>query len=273
MSSGEARARGQSIPSATARNGVADTPVRYLGTARPNRDGRTGAQVPALVDMVVPTTQLATQHSGLIPQSMGVLPAIVHSISNVEEYDDHTQLVLSLLADCGVEKFDSGASRCMSGDPNRTAHSRRPLSRPVRITGFNGIGSSPTSMGVNADGKEEYYVSDMPSHLTLLCANAYCQDGCAVLFEDGGLVLRMTKAELAALRDFLSSYPVVKELVVNNRTYEVDHKVATPEALTVIEVDGERARVPTTEDALSGIATRFFNTKVNVSNQEERILT
>ena len=273
MSSGEARARGQSIPSATARNGVADTPVRYLGTARPNRDGRTGAQVPAPVDMVVPTTQLATQHSGLIPQSMGVLPAIVHSISNVEEYDDHTQLVLSLLADCGVEKFDSGASRCMSGDPNRTAHSRRPLSRPVRITGFNGIGSSPTSMGVNADGKEEYYVSDMPSHLTLLCANAYCQDGCAVLFEDGGLVLRMTKAELAALRDFLSSYPVVKELVVNNRTYEVDHKVATPEALTVIEVDGERARVPTTEDALSGIATRFFNTKVNVSNQEERILT
>jgi hypothetical protein len=127
-------------------------------------------------------------------------------------------------------------------------------------------------MGVNADGKEEYYVEDMPKHLTLLCANAYCTDGCAVLFEDGGLVLRMTKAELAALKEFLSSYPVKKHLVVNNRTYEVDHQ-ATPEALTVIEVDEERARDPVQEDAHSGIASRFFNTKVNVSNQEERILT
>ena len=84
----------------------------------------------------------------------------------------------------------------------------------------------------------------------------------------------MTKAELAALKELLSSYPVVKHLVVNNRTYEVDKtQLATPEAMTVIEVDEERARSPVQEDALSGIATRFFNTKVNVSNQEERILT
>ena len=188
-----------------------------------------------------------------------------------DEDDDPTQL-FSFLAMYGVEKFDSGASRCMSGDPNRLVQSR-PLQKPVRITGFNGNRSTPTSMGVNVDGKEEYYVEDMPPHLTLLCANAYCHDGCAVLFEDGGLVLRMTKEELAALKDFLSSYPVVKQLVVNNRTYEVDHRVAAPEALTVIEVVEERERSPVQEDALSGIATRFFNTKVNVSNQEERILT
>ena len=154
------------------------------------------------------------------------------------EYDDPTQ-ILSLLAEY-VEKFDTGASRCMSGDSGRISHSHRPLRTPVRITGFNGNRSTPTSMGVNADGKEEYYVEDMPKHLTLLCANAYCTDGCAVLFEDGGLVLRMTKAELAALKEFLSSYPVVKHLVVNNRTYEVDNHQAKPEALTVIEVDEER---------------------------------
>ena len=209
----------------------------------------------AVVDKVVQTTQLArTRRPESIPQDVDVLRTrcsgsvlnvhgeqivnadmtVKHGSSEYEDRDDPTQ-VFSLLAEYGVEKFDSGASRCMSGDPNRIVASR-PLSRPVRITGFNGIRSSPTSMGVNADGKEEYYVEDMPSHLTLLCANAYCQDGCAVLFEDGGLVLKMTKAELAALKDFLSTYPVVKQLIVNNRTYEVDHQVDAPEALTVIEV-------------------------------------
>ena len=210
------------------------------------------------------------------------LSALGEQIANVDqpvqhgscEYDarDDPTLVLSLLAEYKVEKFDSGASRCMSGDPSRIARSQ-PLSRSVRITGFNGIGSSPTSMGVNADGKEEYYVEDMPAHLTLLCANAYCQDGCAVLFADGGLVLRMTKAELAALKEFLRNYPVVKQLKVHNRTYEVDQRDATHEAMTIIEVDEDRMRGPMQEDALSGTAARFFNTKVNVSNQEERILT
>jgi hypothetical protein len=62
----------------------------------------------------------------------------------------------------------------------------------------------------------------------------------------------MTKAELAALKEFLSSYPVKKLLVVDNRTYEVDHQ-ATPEVLTVIEVDEGRELDPVQEDALSGL--------------------
>ena len=98
-------------------------------------------------------------------------------------------------------------------------------------------------MGVNADGKEEFYVEDMPNRLTLLCAHAYCQDGCAVLFEDGGLVFKMTRAELAALKVFLSSYPVEKQLIVDNQTYEVDSNIATPEALMVIDVDDERNEI------------------------------
>jgi hypothetical protein len=113
-------------------------------------------------------------------------------------HDDPTQ-ISALFTDLMHLKFDTGASRCMSGDPDRLIMSR-PVTRPVRITGFNGKGSSPTSMGVNADGKEEYYVEDMPRNLALLCENAYCQDGCAVLFEDGGLVLKMNQAELTALK-------------------------------------------------------------------------
>ena len=268
---------------------MVDDPVCHSDTARSNRHGRAVASTAAVVRDVVLTTQPQnTHHPGVIPQSEDVLVAGItagrtdpvsdrldtrmDSELDAREYEDPTQ-ILSLLAEY-VEKFDTGASRCMSGDPRRTLHSKRPLQTAVRITGFNSTRSTPTSMGMNADGKDEYYVEDMPKHLTLLCAHAYCTDGCAVLYEDGGLVLRMTKAELAALKEFLSSYPVVKHLVVNNRTYEVDNtQLATPEAMTVIEVDGERARSPVQEDALSGIATRFFNTKVNVSNQEERILT
>ena len=226
---------------------------------------------------VVLTAHLATHQPDLISQgNMDVTDyaGYMSQHARLSEYDvqDDPTLILALLAEQMIVKFDSGASRCMSGDPDRIGVSR-PVTRPVRITGFNGIGSSPTSMGVNADGKEEYYVEDMPRHLTLLCANAYCQDGCAVLFEDGGLVLKMNQAELTALKEFLRTYPVVKHLKVNNRTYEVDQQDATHEALTVIEVDGERMCETIQEDAFSGIASRFFNTKVNVSTQEERILT
>ena len=133
------------------------------------------------------------------------------------------EFLYHVLAADGMPKFDSGASRCMSGDPARL---RDPLPIPhrrVTITGFNSQSSSePTMMGVNADGKQEYYVSDMPRHLTLLCANAYCQDGCAVLFAHDGLVLRMTADELSELKNFLISYPVTIHLRVRNRTYEVD---------------------------------------------------
>ena len=97
----------------------------------------------------------------------------------MSEYDvqDDPTLILALLAEQMIVKFDSGASRCMSGDPDRIGVSR-PVTRPVRITGFNGIGSSPTSMGVNTNGKAECYVEDTPRHLTFLCANAYCQRLC-----------------------------------------------------------------------------------------------
>ena len=190
------------------------------------------------------------------------------SLTENEDDIDNKEYVMSVLSDNSIEKFDSGASRCMSGDPSRLL-SVQSNKKHVQIVGFNNTRSEPTSCGLNADNKEEYYVSDMPSNLTLLCANAYCQDGCAVLFADDGLVLRMSKSELSDLKDFISKYPVAKSLKVRNRTYEVDNKLC-------VAVDDRvecSHSVAVDEVAFQGTASRFFNTKVNVSNQTERILT
>ena len=54
----------------------------------------------------------------------------------------------------------------------------------------------------------------------------------------------------------------------------MDQLEDTHEAFTVIEVDGKRmCEIIEEEYALTGRASLFFNTKVNVSTQEERILT
>lgn len=195
-------------------------------------------------------------------------PATEGAGDTINVNEDNTEYVMSVLSDYSIEKFDSGASRCMSGDPSRLS-SILPNSKNIRIVGFNNTRSKPTSCGYNADDKEEYYVSDMPSNLTLLCANAYCQDGCAVLFAEDGLVLRMSESELTELKEFLKEYPVVKNLKVRNRTYEVDNNISNLAENTVQSSHS----VYIEEDAFQGTASRFFNTKVHVSNQTERILT
>ena len=186
--------------------------------------------------------------------------------NNDSDNVEYVMSVLSVLSESSVEKFDSGASRCMSGDSSRLVTITPNITNRVQIVGFNNTSSEPTACGFNEDNLEEYYVSDMPSNLTLLCANAYCQDGCAVLFANDGLVLRMSKSELSSLKEFLQNYPVVKTLKVRNRTYEVDNNMNSTDGL----VDNSHAVY---EDAFQGTASRFFNTKVNVSNQTERILT
>eukprot|EP01041_Mallomonas_annulata_P014860 gene14860-31547_t len=74
-----------------------------------------------------------------------------------------------------IEKLNSGASRCMSGNPHRLVSSDS-ISN-VTILGFNRSMSKPDRIGLNKDGKQEYFVSSMPSNLTLLCAHAYAEDG------------------------------------------------------------------------------------------------
>ena len=85
------------------------------------------------------TTRLATHQPDLIPQgNMDVNSACDTQHACLREYDvqDDPTSILALLTEPTVIKFDTGASRCMSGDPDRIGVSR-PITRPVRITGFN----------------------------------------------------------------------------------------------------------------------------------------
>ena len=176
-----------------------------------------------------------------------------------------------------VEKLDSGASRCMSGNPHRLASSTSVSN--VTITGFNRSLSKPTRIGVNNDGKQEYYVSSMPRHLALLCAHAYAEDGAVILFGNSGLVLRLSDSELLELKGFLLKYPTSKHLIVKDRTYEVDPTLVGVSAgsnetsLNVIDASEVCNCEGVVEEAFSNTALRFFNTKVNVSNTTERVLT
>jgi hypothetical protein len=223
-----------------------------------------------------------------------------------------------------IEKFDSCASRCMSGSPNRIII-ERPMLNPVQIKGFNNTTSEPSKFGLNKDFQEEYYVKDMPSNLTLLCAHAYSRQGCSFLFDDGGLVLKLNTSELHELKDFISKYPVLKHLSVKDRTYQINNNpevsYSAENNITIPHIPHEEAPpnmdncnnltpvsngdninkcIPVSngninknhahsqvsdadyevnddgiliEVANSNVATRFFNTKVNVSNSTERILT
>jgi len=166
-----------------------------------------------------------------------------------------------------VEKMDSGASSSMSGDASRIVTNLPCDYSHVKIVGFNGSISSPDRVGLNADGKKEYYVPAMPENLALLSAHSYAADGAVVLLNDGGAVLRLSSSELEEFKCSLSKFEKTKELCVRNRTYEVCNNDSITSGVSLTS--------DTTSDveAMSNTAVRFFNTKVNVSNQTERILT
>ena len=120
------------------------------------------------------------------------------------------------------------------------------------VGGFNGKKSIASIKGINEDGKEEWFVEDMPNDLVLLCANEYAKDGVVILFGDDGMVIRLKGDDEKELRNWIEKYPVEKMLVVKNATYRV--------------IDKEETEV----EAM--VANTYFNTKVNVSDGEERIL-
>ena len=155
-----------------------------------------------------------------------------------------------------VIKFDTACSRNMSGTAHRIYHQHKRDN--VIIQGFNGSTSSVDAVGINGDGKMEYYVKSMPTNLTLLSAHEYVKDGAAVLFPEDGVVLRLTDSERVSLQKFITQFDVSKQLSVKNRTYEVANKASTGEPV---------------EQAMNNTATRYFNSKVHVSNKEERILS
>lgn len=163
------------------------------------------------------------------------------------------------------EKFDSAASMNMSGNKQRLKPlSVVPVNGGVGINGFNGSLSMVTNVGVNNDDKREYHVKDMPEDLALLCAHMYASDGAAILFKDGGVVLSLSDVELAELKQSISDYTVFKRLKVVNRTYEVAN-----DDVDVVQCDDGNAVI----DVAMPVATKYFNTKVNVSNDKERVMT
>lgn len=168
--------------------------------------------------------------------------------------DDHLSLVI---------KFDSACSRNMSGVEGRIKVDNEIAIKDVRVKGFNNSISGVDSIGLNTDNKLEYYVRSMPRDLALLCAFEYAKEGAAVLMSDGGSVIRLNAREQKALKDFIARFPIIKKLKVRNRTYEIDQSDS---------VDITEAAMSTDEMAFDSTATRYFNTKVHVSDPDERIL-
>ena len=115
---------------------------------------------------------------------------------------------------------------------------------------------------MNSDGVREYYVSSMLNDLVLLSGHAYSIGG-VILLEDGGVILRMSKNELQEFKQ----YKIYKRLQVVNNTYEVMNTVSEFAGFSITD------QVNKEESGLSATAARFFNTKVHVSNTEERLLT
>jgi hypothetical protein len=75
-----------------------------------------------------------------------------------------------------VVKFDTACSRNMSGTTERIDNAVSNTNN-IKFQGFNGTTSNVDAVVANADGELEYYVSSMPTHLTLLSAHDYVIDG------------------------------------------------------------------------------------------------
>lgn len=149
--------------------------------------------------------------------------------------------------------LDSGCSLSMSGRKGRV---REGVVRDVVIRGVTGGVEESVVVGKNDDDKEEIFVESLPDDLVLLCANQYAKDGAVILFGSDGLVVKMENEDVQELRGGLMKYGCEKYLVVKNGTYHV----APSEGSEGVE-------------SLDGFAANtYFNTKVNVSNGEERLL-
>ena len=151
--------------------------------------------------------------------------------------------------------FDTACSMSMSGVRDVAGFPGRLEGVEVcemEVKGFDGGVRESGVIGVNEDGKKELYVEGMPKDLVLLCAKHYAEEGAAILFGEGGMVLRLSEEEKDKLKEQVMNYDVTKYLEVNNSTYRVAEKKVEQEALAA--------------------ANTYFNTKVNVSNGEERVL-
>ena len=86
----------------------------------------------------------------------------------------------------------------------------------------------------------------------------------------GGSVCLLNDDENTEVREFMGKFTVLKNLIVENRTYRVVEEAMITEALTPADVNVEATLSgPVDEEAHNSTATRFFNSKINVSNNDE----
>jgi hypothetical protein len=124
------------------------------------------------------------------------------------------------------------------------------------VKGFNNTSSSVAATGFNTDSKPELYVPGMPEDLVLLCAADYTNSGATILLPNEGYVLSLSpEQQRFFLREFAQHNDIIKTLTVSNNTYEV-----APDPIS-------------SQVAYNSTATKYFNSKVNVSTAQERILS
>ena len=144
----------------------------------------------------------------------------------------------------------------MSGDPSRLPYPVPPPNT-IMVKGFNNTTSPVAASGLNTDSRPELYVPGMPEDLVLLCAADYTSSGATILLPTEGYVLSLSPDQQQYLRAYAQQNNIIHKLKVNNNTYEVD-SLPVPASSTI---------------AYNSTATKYFNSKVNVSNTQERILS
>ena len=147
----------------------------------------------------------------------------------------------------------------MSGNPSRLI-STQSTEPNIQVKGFNNTSSLVAASGYNQDNIPELYVPAMPKDLVLLCAADYSTTGATILLPTEGYVLSLSPTQQQFLRDYAKGQPITKTLTLKNNTYEVGPPSSVPHDPT------------TFPSAHSASATKYFNSKVNVSNTQERIL-
>jgi hypothetical protein len=163
------------------------------------------------------------------------------------------------------EILDSGASHSMSGDVRRV---KAKEAVDIAIRGFNDSKSVAESRGKNSDGVMELYIPSMPEDLVLLCLHDYAKKGCVYMTEFGGKVYDLNPNQREALERFLSTFPSILNLEVQNGVYVVDRPTE--------DNYGPHRHAVLSEDAFwAGVAYRaglYFNGRVNYNSVSDRIL-
>jgi hypothetical protein len=167
-----------------------------------------------------------------------------------------------------VKKVDSGCSHSMSGVPDRLTNISNDNNN-ITITGFNGSNSKVDIVGLNEDNISEFYVSNMPNYLVLLCAQAYAKKyGAVVLLENEGYIIEIPVEHRKEFVKFiLDNYEVIKNLIVVKNTYEV---VENHELENDLGGSDDIRSYGVDNYALFN-KVKYFNTKINFSNVEELV--